>query len=74
MGRIDDLEIELEKKDIEIISYLEKIDELENKIVRLEALTSDNGSNKKKKNISKGSRIVGRLRLINVDEYPDTPP
>jgi len=56
--RIDELEIELEKRELEIDSYLGKVEQLEYKIMRLEALTSNNVVKKKKKGTPSDSKIV----------------
>jgi len=51
--KIDELELQLESKDKEIIGYLEKIEHLEDTIIRLEALVPDE--------IRKDSKINGKL-------------
>ncbi len=45
-AQIDQLEIALEKKDLEIITYLDKIDYLEDNNMKLELLVSDEKSDK----------------------------
>ncbi|TFG01665.1 MAG: hypothetical protein EU540_03155 [Promethearchaeota archaeon] len=57
--KIDELELQLESKDKEIIGYLKKIENLEDTIIRLEALIPD----EIRKDSKKKGKIVGDSKL-----------
>jgi len=61
-AKIDDLELELEKKDKEIFSYLDKIEALEDQIMKLELLLPDDDSKKKGKKGLKDSKLAIELQ------------
>ncbi len=58
--RIDNLEMELERNEEEILGYLDKIDNLEETIMRLELLIPEIGEKKKGKK-SKDSKLIFEL-------------
>ena len=59
IARISELEVELDKKEHEIIENLDKIGQLEETIMRLEQLIPDDGKKKKKR--SKDSKLAIEL-------------
>jgi chromosome segregation ATPase len=63
-ARINELEAELDKKDREIHSLLDRIEELEDNIMRLDALIPDHDSKKKKRK----QQVLDSKLAIELDE------
>ncbi|MHA1490780.1 MAG: hypothetical protein ACTSRI_14185 [Promethearchaeota archaeon] len=63
-AQIDQLEIALEKKDLEIITYLDKIEYLEDNNMKLELLVSDEKSNMN----GKKTQLMGSILAIKLKE------
>jgi len=57
-ARIGELEVETDQKEHEIIQYLEKIEQLEDNIMRLELLIPDESNKKRKKSKDSKSAIL----------------
>ena len=62
--RISALMAELEKKDREIHAYLDRIDELEETVMRLEDLIPEEDTKKKSKKKPREIEILDRLELL----------
>lgn len=69
--RIGELEVESDQKEHEIIQYLEKIEQLEDTIMRLELLIPDESNKKRKKSKDSKSAILIEEKEKEIRELKD---
>lgn len=70
-ARIGELEVESDQKEHEIIQYLEKIEQLEDTIMRLELLIPDESNKKRKKSKDSKSAILIEEKEKEIRELKD---